>query len=107
MTVETRGQGSLQGSRRGVLLRAVGAAPAAALVAGVAGCTAPDVAPGDGAGRTAPEVTLRYLAWLKEWGDVLPRLAPRLREAHRVVLDVELAAVGVTPWTEKLQTLFA
>jgi multiple sugar transport system substrate-binding protein len=52
-------------------------------------------------------VSLRTLTWLKEWGDLLPQLAPRLREQQRVVLEVELAAVGVTPWAEKLQALFA
>jgi ABC-type glycerol-3-phosphate transport system substrate-binding protein len=64
---------------------------------------------GGDAGRPRPagEVKLRYLAWLREWGEGLPQLLPRVREQLRLVIDVELAAVGVTPWTEKLQALFA
>lgn len=83
------------------------AAPFATVVGAAAGCVPSGGAqpsPGSGA---APEVQLRYLAWLKEWGETVPQLASRLREQHRVVLDVELAAVGVTPWQEKLQALFA
>lgn len=83
-------------TRRTMVATATGAA---------AGC-----APLGGDGPTkgpAQEVQLRYLAWLKEWGETAPALAGELREQHGVVLDVELAAVGVTPWQEKLQALFA
>lgn len=78
----------------------------ATLTAAVAaGCAIPG---GSGSSPGASQVvTLRHLAWLKEWGDLLPQLAAQLREQHRVALDVELAAVGVTPWAEKLQALFA
>jgi multiple sugar transport system substrate-binding protein len=72
-----------------------------------AGC-APFGAGGDqGSPSTQAEVKLRYLAWLKEWGEGMGPVVTQLRDQKRVVLEVELAAVGVTPWTEKLQALFA
>ncbi|MDQ3699631.1 MAG: extracellular solute-binding protein [Chloroflexota bacterium] len=99
-------------SRQRLTRRAVArwAAPFALVstVAGAAaGCLPSGAAPSGPGPGSAPEVQLRYLAWLKEWGETVPQLASRLREQHRVVLDVELAAVGVTPWQEKLQALFA
>jgi hypothetical protein len=92
-------------TRRSLLVRA-GAWGGSAAV-GISGCAPLGGPPGAGTPGTAPEVSLRTLTWLKEWGDLLPQLAPRLREQQRVALEVELAAVGVTPWAEKLQALFA
>jgi multiple sugar transport system substrate-binding protein len=88
-------------TRRAIL---AGAWVSTAAVAAAACAPTGGTPPGSGA---AQAVTLRYLAWLKEWGDLLPQQAASLRDQHRITLDVELAAVGVTPWAEKLQALFA
>lgn len=96
--------------RGGVTRRAAfasaGAGTALPLALAATACS-PFAERGAGDGAQAPEVKLRYLAWLREWGERVPALAEHLREQKRIVLDVELAAVGVTPWAEKLQALFA
>ncbi len=90
-------------SRRGVLLQA---GAGAALTACGAGAS-PGATGGGTSGQNAPEVQLRYLVWLPEWGQGIGPLADRLRTEKRIVLSTEVANVGVTQWAEKLQTLFA
>ena len=92
-------------SRRAVLSATATATPAAAAAgaAALGGCAIGGAPPPS----DQPEVKLRYLTWLKEWGEGITPLAGRLSEQRKVTLDVELANVGVTPWQEKLLTLFA
>ena len=91
---------SARRTRRGLL--------AAGAAFGSAGAALGGCAVGGGAPPSAQaEVKLRYMAWLKEWGEGIGPLAGRLGETRKVTLDVELANVGVTPWQEKLQALFA
>src|SRR5688500_8658196 len=90
-------------SRRAFLSAGVVAAATPAAAAALGGCAVGGSPPP----AAQAEVKLRYLVWLKEWGEGIGPLAGRLREQRKVTLDVELANVGVTPWQEKLQTLFA
>ena len=93
-------------ARRDMLLHAGLAGSAAVLTACGAGGTG-GLDGGGAAGPNAPEVTLRYLVWLPEWGQGVGLFADRLRSEKRIVLSTEIANVGLTPWAEKLQTLFA
>jgi multiple sugar transport system substrate-binding protein len=88
-------------------LLSAGLAGTAALTACGVGSAGSGAGGGETSGPNAPEVQLRYLTWLAEWGQGIGPLADRLRTERRIVLTTEQASVGVTQWAEKLQTLFA
>jgi multiple sugar transport system substrate-binding protein len=94
-------------TRRSVVLGLGMAGGAAALTACGAGASGGAATGGNAGSPNAPEVQLRYLVWLAEWGQGIGPIADRLRAEKRVVLNTEVANVGVTQWAEKLQTLFA
>jgi multiple sugar transport system substrate-binding protein len=95
------------GMTRRALLRPAGAAGSAVALTACGAGALPGAGGAGTSGRDAPEVSLRYMVWLPEWGQGIGPLAERLRAEKRIVLTTEVANVGVTQWAEKLQTLFA
>ena len=74
-------------TRRSLVAAGAAMAPSVGALSVLGGCAVGGSPPPS----AQPEVKLRYLVWLKEWGEGIGPLAARLSEQRKVTLDVELA----------------